>query len=127
MIEEGRQFDYVFGDLTDIPISTTAHGDAWDFIRLILNSSLKVLKPTGKFMTHVSENSKKSLLHLIHIGSLCLNNSFIFQGNGASCPESLKMYEDVLMQLSRPVTYTRTSAFVPSFFEDWIFYQVSLK
>lgn len=54
MIEEGRQFDYVFGDLTDIPISTTPHGDAWDFIRVILNSSMKVLKPTGKYMTHVS-------------------------------------------------------------------------
>lgn len=54
MIEEGRQFDYVFGDLTDIPISTTPQGDAWDFIRLILNSSMKVLKPNGKYMTHVS-------------------------------------------------------------------------
>jgi len=54
MIEEGRQFDYVFGDLTDIPISTTPHGDAWDFIRLILNSSMKVLKSTGKYMTHVN-------------------------------------------------------------------------
>lgn len=100
MIEEGRQFDYVFGDLTDIPISTTPHGDAWDFIRLILNSSVKVLKPTGKYMTH---------------------------GNGASCPESLKMYEEVLSQLCVPVTFAKDRAFVPSFFEDWIFYQVSLK
>ncbi|XP_011694879.1 PREDICTED: spermine synthase isoform X3 [Wasmannia auropunctata] len=100
MIEEGRQFDYVFGDLTDIPISTTPHGDAWDFIRLILNSSMKVLKSTGKYMTH---------------------------GNGASCPESLKMYEEVLSQLCMPVTFTKDHAFVPSFFEDWIFYQVSLK
>ncbi|XP_011344913.1 spermine synthase isoform X3 [Ooceraea biroi] len=100
MIEEGRQFDYVFGDLTDIPISTTPHGDAWDFIRLILNSSVKVLKPTGKYMTH---------------------------GNGASCPESLKMYEEVLSQLCVPITFTKDRAFVPSFFEDWIFYQVSLK
>ncbi|XP_076391646.1 spermine synthase isoform X2 [Megachile rotundata] len=100
MIEEGRQFDYVFGDLTDIPISTTPHGDAWDFIRLILNSSMKVLKPTGKYMTH---------------------------GNGASCPESLQMYEEVLSQLCIPVTFTKDSAFVPSFFEDWVFYQVSLK
>ncbi|KAG7202370.1 hypothetical protein KM043_018694 [Ampulex compressa] len=100
MIEEGRQFDYVFGDLTDIPISTTPHGDAWDFIRLILNSSVKVLKPAGKYMTH---------------------------GNGASCPESLKMYEEVLTQLCVPVTFTKDRAFVPSFFEDWVFYQVSLK
>ncbi|XP_012272731.1 spermine synthase [Orussus abietinus] len=100
MIEEGRRFDYVFGDLTDIPIGKTPQGDAWDFIRLILNSSMKVLKPTGKYMTH---------------------------GNGASCPESLKMYEEVLSQLCVPVTFSKTCAFVPSFFEDWIFYQVSLK
>ncbi|XP_033356672.1 spermine synthase isoform X3 [Bombus vosnesenskii] len=100
MIEEGRQFDYVFGDLTDIPISPTPHGDAWDFIRLILNSSMKVLKSTGKFMTH---------------------------GNGASCPESLEMYEQVLSQLCVPIAFTKDSAFVPSFFEDWVFYQVSLK
>ncbi|CAL7946042.1 unnamed protein product [Xylocopa violacea] len=100
MIEEGRQFDYVFGDLTDIPISPTPHGDAWDFMRLILNSSMKVLKSTGKYMTH---------------------------GNGASCPQSLEMYEQVLSQLCVPVTFTKDSAFVPSFFEDWVFYQVSLK
>ncbi|XP_048260443.1 spermine synthase isoform X2 [Bombus terrestris] len=100
MIEEGKQFDYVFGDLTDIPISPTPHGDAWDFIRLILNSSMKVLKSTGKFMTH---------------------------GNGASCPESLEMYEQVLSQLCVPIAFTKDSAFVPSFFEDWVFYQVSLK
>ncbi|KZC15106.1 PREDICTED: spermine synthase [Dufourea novaeangliae] len=90
----------VFGDLTDIPISTTPHGDAWDFTRLILNYSMQVLKPTGKYMTH---------------------------GNGASCPESLKMYEQVLSELCVPVTFTKDSAFVPSFFEDWVFYQVSLK
>ncbi|KAL7305890.1 spermine synthase isoform X2 [Trichogramma pretiosum] len=100
MIEEGRQFDYVFGDLTDIPISTSPHGDAWDFIRLILNASMKVLKPTGKYMTH---------------------------GNGTSCPESLTMYEDVLQQLAVPVKFTKDVAFIPSFFENWVFYQVSLK
>ncbi|CAD1469995.1 unnamed protein product, partial [Heterotrigona itama] len=100
MIEEGRQFDYVFGDLTDIPISPTPHGDAWDFIRLILNSSMRVLKSTGKYMTH---------------------------GNGASCPQSLEMYEQVLSQLCVPITFTKDSAFVPSFFEDWVFYQVSRK
>ncbi|XP_031837409.1 spermine synthase isoform X3 [Nomia melanderi] len=100
MIEEGRQFDYVFGDLTDIPISTSPHGDAWDFTRLILNCSMKVLKPTGKYMTHA---------------------------NGASCPEALEMYEQVLSQLCVPVTFTKDTAFVPSFFEDWVFYQVSLE
>lgn len=53
-IKDGRKFDYVFGDLTDLPISPTPQGEIWDFIRLIINSSLKVLKPDGKYMTHVS-------------------------------------------------------------------------
>jgi 23S rRNA G2069 N7-methylase RlmK/C1962 C5-methylase RlmI len=55
-IAEGRTFDYVFGDLTDIPLSSTPQGQVWDFIRLILNKALRVLKPSGKFMTHVSYN-----------------------------------------------------------------------
>jgi len=97
-IKEGRKFDYVFGDLTDIPITDTPTGEIWNFIRSILENSFKVLKPDGKFMTH---------------------------GNGASCPESLKMYEEQLNKLTKPVKYTKTSAFVPSFMEEWIFYQVS--
>lgn len=56
MIEEGKKVDYVFGDLTDIPVSPTPQGEIWDFIRLILTKTFQVLKPTGKFMTHVSEN-----------------------------------------------------------------------
>lgn len=52
-IKEGRKFDYVFGDLTDIPITETPSGEIWDFIRTILEASFKVLKKDGKFMTHV--------------------------------------------------------------------------
>ncbi|XP_050074951.1 spermine synthase isoform X1 [Anopheles maculipalpis] len=96
-IKEERKFDYVFGDLTDIPISDTPTGEIWDFIRTILESSFQVLKPDGKFMTH---------------------------GNGVSCPESLRMYEDQLAKLTPKVKYTKSSAFVPSFMEEWVFYQV---
>lgn len=52
-IKEGRKFDYVFGDLTDIPISQTPTGELWDFILKILEKSFKILKHDGKFMTHV--------------------------------------------------------------------------
>lgn len=96
-IKEGRKFDYVFGDLTDIPISDTPTGEIWDFIRVILEASFKVLKPGGTFMTH---------------------------GNGVSCPESLDMYEQQLKKLSPKVNFTKCSAFVPSFMEEWVFYQV---
>lgn len=50
---EVRKFDYVFGDLTDIPISDTPSGEMWEFIMKIWQKSFKILKPTGKFMTHV--------------------------------------------------------------------------
>lgn len=55
-INEGRKFDYVFGDLTDIPISDEPSSELWNFILKILEVSFKVLKPTGKFMTHVITN-----------------------------------------------------------------------
>lgn len=46
-IKDGRKFDYVFGDLTDIPISDTPTGEIWDFIRTILEKSFAVLNDTG--------------------------------------------------------------------------------
>lgn len=50
---------------------------------------------------------------------------FMTHGNGASCPESLEMYEEQLKKVTPAVKFTRDSAFVPSFMEDWIFYQVN--
>ncbi|KAI5732076.1 hypothetical protein M8J77_020872 [Diaphorina citri] len=97
MIANGTKVDYVFGDLTDIPVSTTPQGEVWDFIRLILNTSFQVLKPNGKYMTH---------------------------GNGISSPQSLKMFEEQLKNLNTPVEFVTDRAFVPSFLEDWVFYQV---
>ncbi|XP_055909839.1 spermine synthase isoform X1 [Eupeodes corollae] len=97
-IAEDKKFDYVFGDLTDIPISDTPIGECWDFIRTILEHSFKILKPDGKYLTH---------------------------GNGTSCLESLKLFEDQLKLLKPAVKYTTSKAFVPSFMEEWLFYQVT--
>jgi spermine synthase len=55
-IKEGRKFDYVFGDLTDVPLSESPTGELWDFINKILCMSFKILKPDGKLMTHVSRS-----------------------------------------------------------------------
>ncbi|XP_044261658.1 spermine synthase isoform X2 [Tribolium madens] len=96
-IKEGRKFDYVFGDLTDVPLSEAPTGELWDFINKILSLSFKILKPDGKFMTHVI---------------------------GSAAGDALKMYETQLMKLQPPVKFTTSHAFVPSFLEDWVFYQV---
>ncbi|XP_034120729.1 spermine synthase isoform X2 [Drosophila guanche] len=97
-IAEDRKFDYVFGDLTDIPITGAPVGVDWDFIRTIFEHSFQVLKPDGKFLTH---------------------------GNGTSCTESLELFEEQLALLKPKVKYTTSKAFVPSFMEEWLFYQVS--
>ncbi|KAI5643996.1 spermine/spermidine synthase domain-containing protein [Phthorimaea operculella] len=99
-IAEGKKVDYIFGDLTDVPISEEACGELWEFMITILNASFKILKPDGKFMTH---------------------------GNGATSSESLDLYEAELKKLNPPVSFTRAKAFVPSFYEDWIFYQIGFR
>lgn len=52
-IKEERKFDYVFGDLTDVPISGNVDEEVWSFITKILKMAVKILKPDGKYMTHL--------------------------------------------------------------------------
>lgn len=59
--------------------------------------------------------------NIFNVSVLC---SVHTQGNGANCPDSLKMYEQLLDSMVPKVKYTKTEAFVPSFMEVWVFYQV---
>ncbi|ENN72455.1 hypothetical protein YQE_10798, partial [Dendroctonus ponderosae] len=99
-IGEGRRFDYVFGDLTDVPISVDKSLELWAFINKVLKLSFQVLKPDGKFMTHVT---------------------------GQGCTEALEAYKQCLDRLQPAVKYETSSNFVPSFHETWVFCQVSFK
>ncbi|XP_045446054.1 spermine synthase [Melitaea cinxia] len=99
-LSENKKVDYVFGDLTDIPISEETDGELWEFMIGVLRAAFDILRPDGRFMTH---------------------------GNGATSPESLEMYEQVLVKMKPAVTFTKCQAFVPSFLEDWIFYQIAFK
>ena len=64
-IESNRSFDYVFNDLTDIPISDVDSKDAilesdqelWAFFRRILNLALQLVRPDGSYLNHVSNRS----------------------------------------------------------------------
>lgn len=55
-IHQNRKFDYIFGDLTDVPFSEERTGSNWNFITAILQKSLKIMKPTGKFLTQVRKS-----------------------------------------------------------------------
>ncbi|CAH2005373.1 unnamed protein product [Acanthoscelides obtectus] len=95
--KEGRKFDYIFGDLTDVPISQKHSGQLWTFYQKVLQMCFKLLRPDGKFMTHV---------------------------NGICSSESVDMFKSQLDNIEPPVKFTTSRAFVPSFMEDWIFCQV---
>ncbi|KAG7273810.1 hypothetical protein CRUP_016554 [Coryphaenoides rupestris] len=57
-VEEGRTFDYVINDLTAVPISTSPEEDStWEFLRLILDLSIKVMRPSGKYFTQLEKLS----------------------------------------------------------------------
>ncbi|XP_058040501.1 spermine synthase isoform X2 [Ahaetulla prasina] len=56
--KEERMFDYVINDLTAIPISTSPEEDStWEFLRMILDLSMRVLKPDGKYFTQNPQTS----------------------------------------------------------------------
>nr|CAG4634842.1 EOG090X07PL [Alona affinis] len=94
----GAQFDYVFSDLTDIPLSTSVRQEKeWQFLRSVMEKSLELLNKDGRFLTH---------------------------GSGVSSIQSLKNFEAHLANLEPAVRFERWQAFVPSFMEDWVFYQV---
>ncbi|XP_070990716.1 spermine synthase-like isoform X1 [Oncorhynchus clarkii lewisi] len=97
-VEEGKTFDYVINDLTAVPISTAPEEDStWEFLQLILDLSIKVLRPTGKYFT---------------------------QGNSANLTETLALYEEQLGRLSCPVDFSKEVVCVPSYMELWVFYTV---
>uniref|UniRef100_A0A3Q3X8E7 PABS domain-containing protein n=1 Tax=Mola mola TaxID=94237 RepID=A0A3Q3X8E7_MOLML len=97
-VKEGRMFDYVINDLTAIPITTEPEEDStWEFLRLILDLSIKVLHPSGKYFT---------------------------QGNSVNMTEALSLYEEQLGNLSCPVDFSKEVVCVPSYLELWVFYTV---
>ncbi|XP_007493487.1 spermine synthase isoform X1 [Monodelphis domestica] len=96
--KEGRMFDYVINDLTAVPISTSPEEDStWEFLRLILDLSMKVLKHDGKYFT---------------------------QGNCINLTEALTLYEEQLSRLYCPVEFSKEIVCVPSYMELWVFYTV---
>merc|ERR1712203_1272230 len=97
--EEGRQFDVIFGDLTDIPV----HGNdtsTWNFVRTVVRTSLLLLPVGGKYYTHI---------------------------NGVNSPSSIALFGKMVEGLGVPVEIATTEAHVPSFMEKWVFYRLTRK
>ena len=121
--KQGKKFDYIFGDLTDTPVSTQPRDeDTWIFLSTILElavggiafgfqylfseslpiifANFAVLTPkTGKYFTH------------------CI---------GINAPTGIEAYEKVLSKIGNgKCKFTKTTNFVKSFVETWVFYQIT--
>ncbi|KAG8515687.1 Spermine synthase [Galemys pyrenaicus] len=94
-----REFDYVINDFTAVPISTSPEeGSTWEFLRLILDLSMKVLKQDGKYFT---------------------------QGNCVNLTEALSLlYKEQLGHLYCPVEFSKETVCVPSYLELWVLYTI---
>ena len=111
MQRRNRKFDFIFGDLTDTPVEANAATDDDDdtgdnllLHRRMLSESLPLLNtPGGRFVTHC---------------------------NGKSAAEALANFEDLVRQIfgcTKAFDVKKREAFVPSFMEVWIFYEIVLK
>lgn len=94
----GEQFDYIFGDLTEIPLADEPQNKEWEFFQTIFDKSLLVLKSDGRFLTH---------------------------GAGVSCVQSIALLETYFRAVEPKVSFSSCVAFIPSWMESWIFYQVA--
>jgi len=96
--EEKKQFDVIFGDLTDIPVH---QGDStWAWIRSTVKLALSLLPLGGKYYTHC---------------------------NGVNSLHAVQYFENLLRNIGVPIEIERTEAFVPSFCEKWVFFQLTRK
>lgn len=102
---EGIKFDYIFDDLTTIPVNGTTSEEKLllEFQMTVIELACSVLKIGGKLMAH---------------------------GPGASGLNSTKLFEKILYNSIQPAMKIKMSkqlSFVPSFMESWAFYQVQLE
>jgi len=96
--QEGKQFDFIVGDLTDIPVHS--EGSTWEFVRSMLKLALGILPVGGKYMTHC---------------------------NGKNSPEALDVFENEVKKIGYPLEIVRSEAYIPSFLETWVFFEMTRK
>ena len=87
--KDDKQFDFIFGDLTDVPIDTdTEAKELWDFIAKILRLSFSRVKIRGKYLTHVSGKSlpavRKTFQSKVEEISCQLNRNVVVEFSGSA-------------------------------------------
>ncbi|KAK4830177.1 hypothetical protein QYF61_008968 [Mycteria americana] len=119
--KEGRMFDYVINDLTAVPISTSPEEDStWEFLRLILDLSMKVLKQDGKYFTQEERTAVLNRPWWVQaVVKLCNSPKATSwdMGNCINLTDALTLYEEQLSRLYCPVEFSKETVCVPSYME----------
>lgn len=100
---ESRTFDYIFNDLTDIPVAgdpaappdDIEQEDLWSEIEDLFRLALGCLERDGRYMTHAT---------------------------GSGNAHALELYENFLKRT--PVKFDKCEIYVPSFKQTWMFYTI---
>ncbi|KXJ22804.1 Spermine synthase [Exaiptasia diaphana] len=91
-IKEGKVFDYILNDLTDLPIGAEGCTESrWGFIKDVLDLSLQALDKKGKYFAQGTNGANNHLAH--------------------------ERYEKILSSSSCSVDFSKELVFVPSFLE----------
>nr|XP_039254257.1 spermine synthase-like [Styela clava] len=96
-VKNNLKVDIIINDITTIALTSKSEGDRWDFLRKLLNLSMKVLKDGGVYINH---------------------------GTSASRLEGQKLYEYELNKLDSTIQFTKKIAIIPSYQENWVIYLI---
>ncbi|XP_039254257.2 spermine synthase-like [Styela clava] len=96
-VKNNLKVDIIINDITTIPLTSKSEGDRWDFLRKVLNLSMKVVKDGGVYINH---------------------------GTSASRLEGQKLYEYELNKLDYTIQFTKKIAIIPSYQENWVIYLI---
>lgn len=96
---DNKTFDYVIYDITAVPVTKQPLSSEWEFLEESMRLSLEVLNP------------------MKHARFLCHSTALLAK-------ESLKLFEGLLKRLNDKLVWQKHPAFVPSFHEVSVFYEI---
>merc|ERR1719376_1429007 len=121
-ISEGVKYDYVFTDLTDMPVSNSGDSggdsDLWAFLCLVAELAVNLIKPNGggKLMAHCNRKTLPEFIVKFEgmLAGLRVTTAGNNEGENGHISTELK-----------PV-FQRRDSFVPSFMGTWVFYTLQM-
>lgn len=108
--DDNKMFDYIFNDLTEIPVGKR------DQVRLALHPNLVQKEGLWKTVAEIFELS---------LDCLAKDGAYVTHTTARGNTDALDNFQEILKKSRQPVKYERREAYVPSFMETWVFYTIT--